>query len=80
MPSSLFNVFGNNNQAGPANTSPFANMSNFLTRFNNFIKTFSGNPEEIVKAKLASGEMSKEQYEDCCNMANQMMGLFGKSN
>lgn len=78
MASSLFNVFGNGNQAGPDNNSPFANMSNFLTRFNDFRKTFSGNPEEIVKSKLASGEMSKEQYEACCNMANQMMGLFGK--
>lgn len=77
MASPLFNVF-NNQQSGPMNNSPFANMSNLLSKFNDFRKNFTGNPEEIVKAKLSSGEMSKEQYEACCNLANQMMGLFGK--
>lgn len=73
MGSPVFNAF--NNGSGP-----FQNLSNMLSRFNEFKQNFTGNPEEIVKAKLASGEMSKEQYEECCKMANQMMGLFGKRN
>ena len=87
MASPLFNVFsGRNNSNMPSNqpasntppkNNPFANFQNFLGKFDDFSKTFTGNSEEVVKAKLASGEMSKEQYEWCCKTANQLMGMFG---
>lgn len=87
MASSLFNVFGGRNNSNmpsnqpasntPPKNNPFANFQNFLGKFDDFSKTFTGNSEEVVKAKLASGEMSKEQYEWCCNTANQIMSTFG---
>lgn len=47
-------------------------MGNFLTQFNQFKSTFSGNPEQQVKQLINSGRMSQEQFNQLAQTANQL--------
>jgi ABC-type transporter Mla subunit MlaD len=51
-------------------------MSNFLTQFNQFKSTFTGNPEQQVKQLLSSGRMSQEQFNQLAQTANQLRQLI----
>lgn len=61
--SSLYNDF---------NPGPIDNIANLLSQFNQFSSTFSGNPEMRVKQMLHNGQMSKEQFNEIAQMANQL--------
>ena len=65
--SSLYNDFKPNSMG---------NMNNFLTQFNQFRNSFSGNPEAQVKQLLQSGRMSQEQFNQLAQTANQLRKLF----
>ena len=65
--SSLYNDF---------NPSPKNNMGDFISRFNQFRSTFSGNPEAQVRQLLQSGRMSQEQFNQLAQTANQLRQLF----
>lgn len=65
--SSLYNDF---------NPNPMNNFGNFLTQFNQFRSTFSGNPEAQVKQLLQSGRMSQEQFNQLAQTANQLQQLI----
>lgn len=65
--SSLYNDFKPN---------PMGNMNNFLTQFNQFRNSFSGNPEAQVKQLLQSGRMSQEQFNQLAQTATQLRKLF----
>ena len=52
------------------------NFGNFLTQFNQFRSTFSGNPEAQVKQLLQSGRMSQEQFNQLAQTANQLQQLI----
>ena len=69
MNNSLFNDF---------NPTPLGQMGNFISQFNQFRSTFSGNPEAQVKQMLQSGRMSQEQFQQLSQMANQIMPLLKK--
>lgn len=64
MPSPLFNAFGNNNPTG--------NINNLLQRFNQFKRTFSGNPQQQVQQLLNSGRMTQDQFNQLKQMADQI--------
>ena len=51
-------------------------MNNFLTQFNQFKSTFTGNPEQQVKQLLSSGRMSQEQFNQFAQTANQLQKLI----
>lgn len=51
-------------------------MNDFLTRFNQFKSTFTGNPEQQVKQLLSSGRMSQEQFNQFAQTANQLQKLI----
>lgn len=55
---------------------PMNPMSNFLTQFNQFKSTFTGNPEQRVKQLLSSGQMSQQQFEQIAQTANQLRQLI----
>lgn len=74
MPSPLYSTFGNQQSAN----SPFANMSGFLNRFNQFRQGFNGNPEQMVRQMINSGQMSQEQFNQASNMARQIMQFMGR--
>lgn len=50
--------------------------ANILQRFNEFKKTFQGDPRQQVQQLLDSGRVTKEQYDQAVKMANQLYGQF----
>ena len=65
---SLFNEFQQSN--------PLGQMNDFISQFNNFRSTFSGNPEQQVKQLLNSGKMSQDQFNQFAQTANQLRKLI----
>ena len=51
-------------------------MNNFLSRFNQFRSTFTGDPEQQVKQLLSSGRISQEQFNQAAQIANQLRQLI----
>lgn len=49
-----------------------SNQNNFFTQFEQFKKSFKGNPQEQVQELLRSGKVSQEQYNKAVQMANQL--------
>ena len=53
------------------------NIQEFLSRFNQFRQTFSGNPQQQIQQMLNSGRITQAQYNNAVNMANQMAKMLG---
>ena len=51
-------------------------MNNFLSRFNQFRSTFTGDPEQQVKQLLNSGRITQEQFNQAAQIANQLRQLI----
>lgn len=54
------------------------NFQNFLNSFNQFYKTFNGNPEQQVQQLLNSGKVSQAQYNQAVQQANQLFQMIFK--
>ena len=65
MANPLFELMGNQNP-----------MIKMIKQFEEFKRTFSGDPKQQVEQLVASGRVSKEQYEKAVNMANQLQQLI----
>lgn len=63
MANSLYNSIGNR---------PAANISDFLTNFNNFRSTFNANPQTQVQQLIQSGRMTQAQFQQYAQIANQL--------
>ena len=57
-------------------TSPMGNMGAFISRLNEFKKTITGNPQDMVQNLLRSGKVSQAQYDNAVKMANEIMKNF----
>lgn len=53
------------------------NMMQMLQQFQQFKQSFKGNPQEQVQQMLNSGRISKQQYDQAVQMANQLKQIFG---
>lgn len=51
---------------------------NMLQAFSEFKRTFQGDPKKQVEELLRTGKMSKQQFEQFSNMANQFSQLLGR--
>ena len=71
MANPLFGGIGGGNQVTPF--SPFGNMMNFISQFNQFRTGISGDPKAQVQQLLNSGQMSQEQFNQLSAMAQQFM-------
>ena len=67
MSNPLFNQYGMNNAQ---------NGGNVLQRFEQFKKTFSGDPQQIVQQMLNSGRITQQQLNEAMQIANQFKGLL----
>ena len=54
------------------------NQKNMLAQFDEFKRTFKGDPKAEVQRLLDSGQMSQEQFGRLSEMANQFQMLIGK--
>lgn len=55
-----------------------APSNNMMSQFNQFARTFQGDPKQTVANLLQSGQMSKEQFNQFSQMANAFRGFLGK--
>ena len=51
---------------------------NILQQFNAFASNFRGNPKDKVDELLATGQMTRQQYDQLCQMARGMQGMLGR--
>lgn len=56
---------------------PFGNITQLMSQFNNFRRTFKGNPRETVMQMVNSGQISQEQFKQAQEMAKQLQGMIG---
>ena len=54
------------------------NMQQIMQRFEQFRKTFSGNPQQQVQQLLNSGRVSQQAYNNAYQMAQQFQRMMGK--
>ena len=50
--------------------------SNFMQRFQQFQKTFNGNPQQMIQQMLNSGRITQEQFNNAVKQANEMAKMF----
>ena len=65
---SLFNLFGGMSQMG--------NMGALMSKLNEFKKTLTGNPQDMVQGLLRSGKVSQAQYDNAVRLANEIAKNF----
>ena len=51
--------------------------NNILRQFQEFRKSFKGDPQQQVQQLLNSGKVSQEQYNQAVQMANTLQKLLG---
>lgn len=86
MSNSLANALGMQVQApaAPMNgmMNPMSGMMNMMTQFDQFRRSFTGNPEQSFRQLMSSGKISQEQYNNLAQQASQfvqcmkMMGRY----
>lgn len=64
MSNPLFDQFGN--KGG----------NDFISQFNQFKKTFNGNPQQVVQQMLNSGRITQDQLNQAMQKASQLMKLM----
>lgn len=52
-------------------------QNNIMQRFNEFRRTFSGDPQQKVQELLNSGRVSQEQYNRAVQQATQFKKMLG---
>lgn len=68
MTNSIFSIIGNN--------MPIGNMGIALQQFEQFKRTFYGDPKARVQQLLNSGAMTQAQFNQLSQMANQFQRMI----
>ena len=71
--STLFDIF-NPKSMQP---SPKGQMPNMISQLKQFAGGLTGNPEQIVRNLLSSGQMSQECFDNLAQQATQIQNMFG---
>lgn len=50
---------------------------NMLMSFINFRNSFQGNPQQMIRQMLNSGQVTPQQYQNAVQMANQLQNMIG---
>ncbi len=64
----IFNALGNRNMNN--------GRQNILQQYQQFRKMFKGNPEDIIRQKLQSGEITQQQLEQAKAMMQQFSQML----
>lgn len=67
MSNPLFSLLGNQNP-----------MNALMSRFQQFQRTFQGDPRQQVQQLLNSGRVNQQQYNQAVQMAQQLQRMIGK--
>lgn len=57
---------------------PFQNVQMLMQRFQQFQKSFTGNPAQQIQQMMNSGKISQPMYNQAVQIANQFSRMFGK--
>lgn len=55
---------------------PFGNMQNFINQFQQFKRTFSGDPQQTINEMLKSGQINQSQIDQARQMAEQIQSMM----
>lgn len=55
---------------------PMNQNGNLLGQIQQFARSMTGNPEQIVRGMLQNGQMTEEQFNNFGQQATQMMQMF----
>ena len=69
--STVYDIFN------PQPVQPQNQNAGFLNSLQQFARTMSGNPEQIVRGLVESGRMSQEQFTQLGRQASQIQQMFG---
>jgi hypothetical protein len=77
--STLFEMFNGPQQPQqPQPPAPIPNQNgNFFAQLLQFAKTFSGNPEQIGRNLLQTGQMSQQEFNQLGQQASQIQAMMG---
>lgn len=56
---------------------PMNNLQQMMQRFQQFKRTFSGDPQQQVQQLLNSGRITQQQYNNAVQMAQQFQRMMG---
>lgn len=56
---------------------PFQNVQMLMQRFQQFQKSFSGNPAQQIQQMMNSGKISQPMYNQAVQMAQQFQKMIG---
>lgn len=65
---SLFNSLGNG--------SPFGNVMNLMTQFNQFRSVFQGDANQQIQSLVNSGKVDKDMYSNAYQLTTQLYQIF----
>lgn len=68
---SFFNSLGSTPQM------PLNGLQGVIQRFQQFQRTFTGNPQQQVQQLLSSGKITQQQYQQAYQMAQQLQRMMG---
>lgn len=54
------------------------NQSDFMQRFEQFKRTFAGDPRQQIQQLMNSGRITQAQYDNAVRMAQQFQKLMGR--
>lgn len=52
-------------------------MNGFIQKFQQFRRSFAGDPQQYIQQLMNTGKINQEQYNQAYQMAKQLMGLRG---
>lgn len=59
-----------------AGNTPLGNMQNFLNQFNQFKRTFNGDPQQTINEMLKNGQINQSQLDQAKQMAQQIQSMM----
>lgn len=54
------------------------NQNDFMQRFEQFRRTFAGDPRQQIQQLMNSGRITQAQYDNAVRMAQQFQKLMGR--
>ena len=76
MSNPIMKLVNNSSVGGASTIDSRGSNNNLLQQFNEFKRTFKGNPRDAINNMLNSGRFSNAQIEQAKGLAKQMMSMF----
>ena len=76
--STVFEMFNGPRQPQPQQPAPISNQNgNFFAQLMQFARTFNGNPEQVGRNLLQTGQMSQQEFNQLSKQASQIQAMMG---